>query len=43
MKRWSNLQKQLYLILDNKINLQIHCSVYRMNKYKFTEVLDNVK
>ncbi|MFR5101381.1 MAG: hypothetical protein ACLTE4_02430 [Christensenellaceae bacterium] len=34
MKRWSNLQKQLYLILDNKINLQIHCSVYRMNSQR---------
>lgn len=31
MKRWSKLQKQIYLILDDKIDLQIHCSMYRMN------------
>lgn len=31
MKRWSKLQKQIYLIIDDKIDLQIHCSVYRMN------------
>lgn len=31
MKRWSKLQKQIYLIIDDKIDLQIHCSMYRMN------------
>ena len=31
MKRWSKLQKQLYAVLDNKIDFQIHCSVYRMD------------
>lgn len=30
MKRWSKLQKQLYLVIDDSINFQIHCSVYRM-------------
>ncbi len=30
MKRWSKLQKQLYQIIDDKINFQIHCGVYRM-------------
>lgn len=30
MHRWSKLQKKLYLIMDPKINFQIHCSVYRM-------------
>ncbi len=30
MARWSKLQKQIYLLLDKNINLQIHCSVIRM-------------
>lgn len=30
MTRWSKLQKQLYLIWDSNINIQIHCSIYRM-------------
>ncbi len=34
MKRWSKLQKQLYLIIDDKIDLQIHCSVYRMKSQR---------
>lgn len=34
MKRWSKLQKQLYLIFDDKIDLQIHCSVYRMKSQR---------
>ena len=34
MKRWSKLQRQLYLIFDDKIDLQIHCSVYRMNSQR---------
>ena len=33
MKRWSKLQRQLYLILDD-IGLQIHCSVYCMNSQR---------
>ena len=31
MKRWSSLQRELYKIIDDKINFQIHLSVYRMN------------
>ena len=30
MRRWSKLQKELYLIIDPNIDFQIHCSVYRM-------------
>lgn len=30
MTRWSKLQKQLYLIWDPSINIQIHCCVYPM-------------
>lgn len=30
MKRWSSLQRELYQILDEKINFQIHLSMYRM-------------
>ncbi len=30
MARWSKLQKELYLIIDKKINFKINCSVYRM-------------
>lgn len=30
MKKWSKLQKKLYLIIDQKIGFQIHCSKYRM-------------
>ncbi len=29
MKRWSKLQKRIYNILDPKLDLQIHCVVYR--------------
>lgn len=30
MSAWSKLQKSLYLLIDENINFQIHCSVYRM-------------
>lgn len=30
MSAWSKLQKSLYLLIDEKINFQIHCSIYRM-------------
>lgn len=30
MKKWSKLQKELYLIIDPKIDFQIHCVVYPM-------------
>ena len=30
MKRWSKLQKELYLTIDPKIDFQIHCVVYPM-------------
>ena len=33
MKRWSKLQKELYLIIDPKINFQIHCATYRIGQY----------
>ena len=28
--RWSKLQKRLYLVIDPKIDFQLHCSIYRM-------------
>lgn len=31
MKRWSALQREIYKIIDEHINLQIHLSNYRMN------------
>ena len=34
MKRWSSLQKELYKIIDDKINFQIHLSIYRMNSQR---------
>ena len=30
MKRWSKLQKELYKLLDDKINIQLHCVAYPM-------------
>jgi len=30
MKRWSKLQKELYKLLDDTINLQLHCVAYPM-------------
>lgn len=30
MKRWSSLQRELYQIVDEKIDFQIHLSMYRM-------------
>lgn len=30
MKRWSSLQRELYKLIDEKIDLQIHLSIYRM-------------
>lgn len=29
-KRWSKLQKEIYDLLDDSLNIQIHCSIYRM-------------
>ncbi len=29
--RWSKLQREIYKITTNSINIQIHCSVYYMN------------
>lgn len=34
MKRWSKLQKQLYLLIDPSVNLQIHCARYRMQSQR---------
>lgn len=31
MAVWSKLQKSLYNLVTDKINFQMHCSVYRMN------------
>ena len=31
MKRWSSLQRELYNIIDESINFQIHLSKYRMD------------
>lgn len=35
-KRWSKLQKELYLIIDPKIDFQIHCVVYPMRSHRAT-------
>lgn len=32
-RRWSKLQKELYLIIDPKINFQMHCAIYRIGQY----------
>lgn len=34
MAVWSKLQKSLYLIVSDKVNFQIHCSVFRMNSQR---------
>ena len=34
MAAWSKLQKSLYLIVFDKVDFQIHCSVYRMNSQR---------
>ena len=31
MKPWNKLQRDLYKMIDEKINFQIHCAAYRMN------------
>jgi hypothetical protein len=36
MKRWSKLQKELYLIIDPKINFQIHCAAYPIGSHNDT-------
>lgn len=33
-KRWSKLQKEIYNLLDNSIDIQIHCGVYRMKSQR---------
>ncbi len=30
-KRWSKLQREIYKLIDESINMQIHCSIYRMD------------
>jgi len=30
MKRWSSLQRELYLLIDDKLDFQIHVNKYRM-------------
>ena len=39
MKPWSKLQKQLYLLVDPKLDFQIHCSAYRMKSQRGTASL----
>ena len=34
MRPWSKLQRDLYKIIDCKINLQIHCIAYRMDSQR---------
>ena len=34
MAAWSKLQKSLYLIVSDKVDFQIHCSVYRMKSQR---------
>ncbi len=31
MSKWSKLQKELYQIIDKRIDFQLHCVSYRMN------------
>lgn len=39
MKRWSKLQKELYLIVDPTIGFQIHCAAYPMrSRYGNTDL-----
>ena len=39
MRRWSSLQRELYKIIDDKINFQIHLSKYRMqSRYGSTDL-----
>lgn len=33
-KRWSKLQSEIYNLIDDSINLQIHCCVNRMNSQR---------
>lgn len=33
-KRWSKLQKEIYNLIDENINLQLHGSVYRMDSQR---------
>ena len=30
-KHWSKLQREIYKLIDSRIGIQIHCSVYRMD------------
>ena len=30
-KRWSQLQKRLYNVMEPSVNMQIHCALYEMN------------
>ena len=34
MKHWSKLQKKLYTVIDEDIDFQMHCTVYRMNSQR---------
>ena len=34
MSVWSKLQKSLYSIISDRVNFQIHCSVYRMKSQR---------
>ncbi len=34
MSAWSKLQKSLYLVVSDKADFQIHCSVYRMKSQR---------
>lgn len=34
MRRWSKLQKELYLMIDPSIDFQLHCSVYPMRSQR---------
>ena len=34
MAAWSKLQKSLYLIVSDKVDFRIHCSVYRMKSQR---------
>ena len=39
MKRWSSLQREIYKLIDEDLDLQIHLSIYRMkSQYGSTEL-----
>ena len=34
LRRWSKLQKQIYNLIDSRLDFQLHCRSYRMNSQR---------